>query len=176
MAGKHKGLIKQAINYLNHPAVRNRAGGGTRMSAERLRHQQVGGITYSKKDNALTATGYHHRPGGVDHPGRRIGPVGDRWDNGVYSATIEIKNPKPPPPWVPKLTTDGKSTFFPNDWSAERIDDATSEAFRTSVSKDAAKGTWKGFADGVWIEGRYDPATGNIGHGFPSGNQQTGRP
>lgn len=173
---KHKGLIKKAINYLNKAKPRDKRRGRNQMSAERLRHQQEGGITWSKKDNALTATGYHHRPGGVDHPGRRIGPAGDRWDNGVYSATIEIKNPNPPPPWVKKLTTDGKSTFFPDDWSAERIDKATSDAFKNSTTRDPVKKTWEGYSDGVWVTGRYDPATGQIGHGYPSGNQRTGRP
>jgi hypothetical protein len=32
---------------------------------------------------------------------------------------------------------------------------------------DPSKGFWAGFSDGVWIQGRYDPSTGNIGPGFP---------
>ncbi|GAB3650259.1 EndoU domain-containing protein [Glycomyces tarimensis] len=163
-------LVRAALRFLKKQ--RKRPGGRNRMSGERLDHQQRGGITYSKAHQRLTMTGYHHRPGGIDHAGRRTTDVGNRWDNGVYDGKVEIKNPSPPPPWVPKLTTDGKSTFFPDSWSAERIDNATSDAFKNSTMRDPSKGVWEGFSDGVWIQGRYDPATGNIGHGFPSGNQR----
>jgi hypothetical protein len=159
-------LIRQAMRFL----LKNKKRTGTRfqMSGKSLRHQQLGEIKVTTRRNGtqrVQGTGYHHRPGGNDYPGRRITDVTRRDPHtGVYEARVEFENPNPPPPWVPK-NNNGMGTFFPNHWSPSKVDQATSDAFRNGTRN--ADGTWYGEHDGVTIEGWYDTATGSIGHGWP---------
>ncbi|MDA1362180.1 EndoU domain-containing protein [Glycomyces luteolus] len=164
--------VKLALAFLNKYKARpNR---GNQMAGKELRHQQLGEIKTNRETRERYGSGYHHRPGGMDHDGRRTTELTDKYDNGVYSGKVEFENKSGDPPWIPKQG-EGTSAFFPDHWSAEKVDNATSQAF-DSAKKNADDGTWKGtFTDDngeiVKIEGWYDPKTGNIGHGFPSFDQ-----
>ncbi|MEV0650572.1 EndoU domain-containing protein [Phytomonospora sp. NPDC050363] len=159
--------VKLALKYLDK--FKHRPGRGDRMSGKGLRHQQHGELKTDAETGARVGRGYHSRPGGNDFDDRRTTEVTQKHPNGVYSGKVEFKNDNPPPEWVPKQG-DGTSAFFPDDWDSQKIDNATSDAFANG-KKDPVTGTWTGTHDGVKIEGWYDPATGNIGHGFPSFNQ-----
>lgn len=161
-------LIRAALNFLKKN--RKRKGGPNRMTGGSLRHQQRGEVKWDYGDGAYRGSGYHHRPGGNDYPGRRVTPTGNSHPNGVYEARPEFKNPKPPPEWVPKKNGTA-NTYFPDDWSPQKVDKATTEAFKNgtkTVDENTGRGTWEGVHDGVKIKGWYDPATGKIGHGYPA--------
>lgn len=154
----------------------NRPGSRNRMPGDRMDHQQRGELTQNTNPNSPNygqwrGTGYHSRPGGIDYPGRQIGPPTATNPNGVYSAPVEYANPNYPsqpgaPEWIPKSGNGGESTFFPDSWSARDIDKATTAAFKNGT-KDPATGLWTGEYKGVKIEGAYDPNTGHLKHGWP---------
>jgi hypothetical protein len=84
---------------------------------------------------------------------------------GVYEGYVEFKNPSPPPPWIAKRGNQGWSTFWPDDMQAWKVDKATSDAFQSAYRKQDGK--WEGMYGDIRVEGWYDRATGNIGHGWP---------
>jgi hypothetical protein len=99
----------------------------------------------------------------MDQPGRRITDITRRDPHtGVYEGRVEFFD-EATGDWVRK-NNQGLSTFFPNHWSADKVDEAIGEAYRTGSKRD---GIWSGTHDGVLIEGWYDEATDNIGHGWP---------
>ena len=100
--------------------------------------------------------------------GRRTTNKVDR-GNGVYDGKVEFKNPNPPPDWIPKSGNNARSTFFPDDWSPQKIDNATTDAFNNRHTVQGNK--WFGNSDGVEIMGYMDRNTGDIVHGFPNVNQ-----
>jgi hypothetical protein len=161
-------LIRAAIKFLKKKGKRQ--GRKDRMSGDRLRHVMRGEThrtnvgTKANPRYEHRGSGYHHRPGGQDYPNRRT-TVTNTHPNGVYEGTPEFKNPQPPPPWVPK-NGHGNSTFFPDDWSPRKVDNAITEAFKNGTV-DADKGIWTGTHDGIKIKGFYDPDTGHVKHGFP---------
>ncbi|WP_205328512.1 EndoU domain-containing protein [Glycomyces sp. YM15] len=164
--------IKLAVKFLDK--FKARPGRGSQMRGKELNHQQRGEIKTNRETGERYGSGYHHRPGGEDHAGRRTTEISETHPNGVYSGKVEFENGSPPPDYIPKQG-DGTSAFFPDHWSAEKVDSATSNAFEGST-KNPDKGTWTGsYTDDngkvVKIEGWYDPSTGNIGHGFPSFDQ-----
>ncbi|RKN48675.1 hypothetical protein D7223_09390 [Micromonospora endolithica] len=152
-------LVRAALRYLRkqdgRAAKRARA---ERMTPERLRHT-FQGETHTRK-------GYHYRPGGQDFENRRIGQVLRR-DNttGVYEAKVEFYK-DPPGQWMPKVGQ-GRSTFFPDDWTPGQVDAAVTSAFKDPATQRLPDGSWLGEANGVPIMGYYDLNTGALKHGFP---------
>ena len=70
--------------------------------------------------------GWHHRPGGVDPPNRRVIDVTDRIETGrlagTYTAVVEI-------------CVDGRcrtkpTTFFPDHWTRSRVIETINQAYR----------------------------------------------
>jgi hypothetical protein len=160
-------LIRAALDFLKKN--RKRKGGTNRMSGASLRHQQRGELKWNAREGGYRGSGYHHRPGGNDYPGRRIDAPVARHSNGVYEARPEFQNPSPPPPFVPKKNGT-VNTFFPDDWSPQKVDKATTEAFKNGRQfiDDQGVPRWEGVYDGVKIKGGWDPETGKIGHGYPA--------
>lgn len=116
------------------------------------------------------AVGFHHRPSGGDNarvvPGTEtvLGP------HGVYQAQVEIRDPITGQ-WVRK---EAPSTFFPDDWPADRVLDEIGGAFDNAMKNKKMKGNkWQGTSpSGLKIEGYLDP-DGSIPSTFPAWPQGT---
>jgi hypothetical protein len=174
-------LLRAAIRFLRKSDTQRVKRGRdiNRMEPHALRHTLEGNAVRTPYNSRRLGpgqynrrTGYHYRPGGEDMPGRRtqLPPV-RRHRSGAYEAhtEFEVPNDAPPPPtvWRPKAGNQGKSTFFPDDWTPGKIDSAVSDAFRNGTKN--ADGSWEGTGpDGLKITGYYDVATGSIKHGYPS--------
>ena len=93
--------------------------------------------------------GWHHRPGGVDRPGRRVTKVTERIGRGrlagVYRADVEIR--------LGSRTRTKQSTFFPDHWTRSRVIATIDQAYRRT------------HAQGRLAPGRQLPA--NDDRGFP---------
>lgn len=122
------------------------------------------------RPGAPKGSGYHHRPGGNDMPGRRVDTsTSTNYPNGVYTGRTEYFDPTLNPPngtWKPKAGNGGVATFFPDNWSTQRVDNAIADAYRNSSPKPGASNMWVGSADGVRIEGYY---RSNVPHGYSHG-------
>jgi hypothetical protein len=100
--------------------------------------------------------GYHHRPGGQDKPNRELKPekngeIAKPPDaNGVYGGNVEFTDPETGKK-VKKY-----STFFPDDWTPERVKEEVEKAFgdRDKVNGDKWEGT---SPSGVRIRGTVGP-------------------
>lgn len=69
--------------------------------------------------------GFHHAPGGVAPPGRRIDRVIKRFPDGSYQAEVSLWDPRRG--WVSKP---GRHSLFPDHWSAEQVIAAGLQAYR----------------------------------------------
>ncbi|WP_164465913.1 EndoU domain-containing protein [Actinoplanes teichomyceticus] len=126
------------------------------MPAERLRHTLMG-----ERDGR--ASGFHHRPNGVDPAGAKLIRVTKRDERtGVYEGQVAIANRRNGE-WHLKQ----KSTFFPDDWTPEQVDNAVDRAFREGAVKDPRTGRWQSTFRGIVLEGFYDPDTDTLRHGYP---------
>lgn len=164
-------LMRKALRYLRKNDKRGvkRAKDPNRMSPAALRHTLEGNRTTTP--DFKKRTGGHYRPGGKDFPGRRTDPPTKTHPSGAYEARTEflVPNHAPPPAevWKVKAGNGGKSTFFPDDWTPGKIDNAISDAFKNGTKN--ADGSWSGTGpDGLPIVGYWDTATGAIKHGYPS--------
>jgi hypothetical protein len=99
-------------------------------------------------------TGFHSRPGGVDPPNARVISKGSPDGAGVYEAKVRITDPNT------GVVTTKKSTFFPDEWSHDRVKFEVEGAYGSRVYGDPAKpNKWTGISpSGVRIEG-YDGPT-----------------
>jgi hypothetical protein len=170
-------LLRAALRFLRKSDTQRVKRGRdlNRMEPHALRHTLEGNAARTPYDSHRLGpghynkrTGYHYRPGGEDMPGRQTQmPPLRRHPSGAYEARTNFENPSPPPPFLPKAGNQGKSTFFPDNWTPNQIDNAVSDAFRNGTKN--ADGSWEGIGpDGLKITGYYDVATGSIKHGYPS--------
>ena len=99
-------------------------------------------------------SGFHSRPGGIDPPSARVISKGPPDSHGVYEAKVEITNPA-----TGQVKTKN-STFFPDDWTHERVKAEVEGAFDKRVYPDSAKPEkWTGTSpSGVRIDGYDNPA------------------
>ncbi|MGA3526662.1 EndoU domain-containing protein [Melissospora conviva] len=148
-------LIRAALRYLRRQDGREaKRRAPDRMTPERLRHMMEG----------ENRKGYHYRPGGEDFADRRITQVVRRDPTtGVYEAKVEFYK-DPSGQWVPKVGQ-GRSTFFPDHWTPQQVDNAVTDAFRTATK--FPDGHWESTVNGVRVMGYYDQTTGALKHGFP---------
>jgi hypothetical protein len=114
--------------------------------------------------------GFHHAPGGVAPPGRRIDEVLERYPDGTYRARVSFYDPKRG--WVRKQA---ETTMFPDTWTSEEVLAAGREAFRRRVDK--WHGQWRGHARGLRIDGygirsRRGPTTFYPGRGGREGRRE----
>lgn len=83
------------------------------------------------------ATGYHY-DGLEDTVGKIIKGTESKPNKfGVYEAKVEVNG-------VPKLTNNGKSTFFPDSWSSQQVVDAINEAFSNKNFIEGSFNTYTG--------------------------------
>ncbi|MGW3890928.1 EndoU domain-containing protein [Micromonospora chokoriensis] len=137
------------------------------MTPERLRHTLLG-----ERDGR--ASGWHHRPGGIDPPGAKLIEVTERnGRTGVYRGEVAFQNRRTGE-WRQKR---GGSTFFPDDWSPEQVDRAISRGFEApDVVKNPETGRWSSSFRGIDLEGFYDPESGKLSHGYPVLRRPGGTP
>jgi hypothetical protein len=65
---------------------------------------------------------------------------------GVYKAKVEVNG-------IPKISNGGESTFFPKDWSPQKVVDSINEAFENKQFVEGTKNKFRGLtADGLKIE------------------------
>ncbi|MGL5150113.1 MAG: EndoU domain-containing protein [Clostridium sp.] len=80
-------------------------------------------------------------------------------EKGVYTAKVEVDG-------IKKTSNGGKSSFFPKDWSAQKVVDTINEAFKEKVYKTG--NTYFGYSkDGVKIVMYIDEKTDRIISAFP---------
>ncbi|MGC1211763.1 MAG: EndoU domain-containing protein [Micromonospora sp.] len=151
-------FIRAALSHLRKQKKRARHGQRRGMTPERLRHTLIG-----ERDGR--ASGWHHRPGGIDPPGAKLLKVTRRdARTGVYHGRVAIQNRRTGE-WREKR---GGSTFFPDHWTPEEADNAVTRAYESAdVVKNPDERRWVGRHKGVRIEGFYDPDTDQLGHGYP---------
>jgi Bacterial EndoU nuclease len=87
--------------------------------------------------------------------------------HGVYKATVEASFDGRKT-WIQKTAKD--NTFFPNEWSKEKLVDEITSAFkegREKISQGSSKGLWRGRSkSGVLIQG-YTDSSGKITTAYP---------
>ncbi|MGH2930116.1 MAG: EndoU domain-containing protein, partial [Solirubrobacteraceae bacterium] len=95
---------------------------------------------------------FHHAPGGVCPPGRRIDQVVERFPDGTYRAHVSFYHPTRG--WVRKADP---HTMFPDTWSSEDVMRAGIDAYRSHGDAWLARvrnGTrWRGRHRGGEIRG-----------------------
>ncbi len=94
------------------------------------------------------ARGLHHRFLGHDMPDRRVEPI-ERHVDGTHNARVWMKDPTGE--WTPKRSV---STFFPDNWTPQRVNASIEEAFARRVDLPGGK-RWRGSSNGLTIEGSY---------------------
>ncbi|MFF5177173.1 EndoU domain-containing protein [Micromonospora sp. NPDC000316] len=127
------------------------------MTPERLRHTLLG-----ERDGR--ASGWHHRPGGIDPPGAKLHEVTARDQRtGVYHGRVSFQNRRTGE-WREKR---GGSTFFPDDWTPDQVDRAITRGFEAPDLVKDSDGRWSGTFRGIKLRGFYDTETGKLLHGYP---------
>ncbi|RYL93282.1 EndoU domain-containing protein [Sporolactobacillus sp. THM19-2] len=102
------------------------------------------------------AVGYHSESI-PDTPGRII-PGTESAPNkyGVYKAKIEVNN-------IPKTANGGESTFFPENWDAQKIVESINEAFENRQFIEGTRNTFIGeLSNGMQIQMYIDMKSGKI--------------
>lgn len=107
------------------------------------------------------AVGYHYE-GLENTPGEVIdGTRSKPNEEGVYTAKVEVDG-------VAKTSNGGKSSFFPESWSAQDVVDNINEAYSNKVFIKGTDNTYRGECDeGVEIEMYIDNNSGKIISAFP---------
>lgn len=90
--------------------------------------------------------------------------IGQPDKNGVYEAKIAIADPSNPGKYLAKSNNQGRSTMFPDSWTASRLKVEVDAAYKNRVlhpdPQKAAKGMWYGKTpSGVIVEGYTQPNT-----------------
>ncbi|SDE56280.1 EndoU domain-containing protein [Glycomyces harbinensis] len=171
MAGSvEKKFIREALDYMKKAKNPRTSGDRTgKMDDWGLEHIITGDSKLGQRRRK--GTGYHYRPGGSDMPGRRTDLTGStQYPNGVYTGKPEyFDHQSTPPKWKKKGGNGGVSTYFPDSWSPQQVDDAVAQAYKNGSINPADPGKWSGTHNGVKIEGFVDPSKPHgYTHGWPS--------
>lgn len=114
------------------------------------------------KQGNWVASGWHHRFMGQDAVDRRVSQVVRKDVNGCYAARIEMKAPDGQ--WVSKPT---ENSFFPDNWTPQYVAHTIHEAFANGHPIPNTRNRWEGFANGVSIQGSYNPTGKNWDSAWP---------
>jgi hypothetical protein len=104
-------------------------------------------------------SGFHHRFMGQNPSTARvrIDPrtgkemILERGYHGTYRARVDVQGPDGN--WYPKR---GSSTFFPDNWTPQTVDQTVSDAFRGRTPHPSDPDKWRGSANGLTVDGFYD--------------------
>ena len=130
---------------------------------------QLEHVLFGNQNRRGKFTGWHHFPSRLPNERVRIKEFGTgglvKDSNGVYKATVEASFDKGKT-WVQKTAKD--HTFFPNEWSRERVIDEIASAFKEGRDRNPLPGyDFSGRSrSGVYIAGYLDNA-GKIATAFP---------
>lgn len=107
------------------------------------------------------AVGYHYE-GFPTSKGEVIeGTKSKLNEDGIYTAKVKVDG-------VDKTSNGGKSSFFPEDWSAQDVVDRINETYESKVFVKGTDNTYRGETkDGVVIEMYIDTKTDKIISAFP---------
>ena len=134
------GLFEPAVKWLRKKIAR----GG------RYHHIFRGEVRRGPGGN-LRGSGWHHRFMGQDPPDRRVTQINRTDVNGTYHADVQMRGPGGQ--WYDKP---GGSSFFPDNWTPQRVDRTINDAFAGSSPIPGTNNRrWEGVADGIPIQGSY---------------------
>ncbi|MEV6343791.1 EndoU domain-containing protein [Actinoplanes sp. NPDC051851] len=109
-------------------------------------------------------SGFHHRFLGENPPGARVRRDANGKEliletdvTGTYRARVDTLGPDGN--WHQKK---GSSTFFPDNWTPQRVDESIEEAFRNGNPHPKEPGKWVGTANGLQIQGFYNESNPNF--------------
>ncbi|WP_103940531.1 EndoU domain-containing protein [Thermomonospora echinospora] len=124
-----------------------------RVERPNFQHVFLGNVNH----HAQRGTGFHHRYRGKNPPTARVrrDPNGHEikaqhtpW--GAYKARVDVRDENGN--WYQKQAW---SSFFPDDWTPQQVNEAIGEAFKNSSPDPANPNKWRGVYDGKPIEGFY---------------------
>ncbi|MFD0856279.1 EndoU domain-containing protein, partial [Actinomadura adrarensis] len=145
------------------PAIRWMRG---KVNSSGRHHHVFRGEVRQRTRNGQTqwvGSGYHHRFMGQDWADRRITSVVRRGSNGTYAARVQMKGPNGQ--WVDKPAD---SSFFPDNWTPQQVDRTIRDAFDNRTDVPGTDGRrWRGFADGILVEGSYKRSSRNWDSAWP---------
>ncbi|MCT2276948.1 EndoU domain-containing protein [Micromonospora chalcea] len=128
----------------------------------RMRHRRYAHIFrghVNTNANPPRGTGFHHRFMGENPPGARVRVDADgremileRHADGTYRARVDVQDDGGV--WRQKR---GSSTFFPDNWTPQRVDETIEGAFRSGGPHPDDPNKWQGRANGLLVEGFYNP-------------------
>ena len=148
------------------PRARTPAGGGDaglfepimkwlrkKIQRSRRHHHVFQGEVRRGRDGSLVGSGWHHRFMGRDPVDRRVTGVTDRDPNGTYRADVQFRGPNGT--WLDKPAG---SSFFPDNWTPQRVDRVINQAFDNhTVVPGTNNRRWRADVDGVLVEGSFHP-------------------
>ena len=133
----------------------------------RVRHPHYRHVYHGDVNlRAGRGTGFHHRFQGQNPPGARVRRNADgnemileRNVTGTYRARVDVQGPDGN--WYPKR---GASSFFPDNWTPQTVDDTIQTAFRGRGPHPDDPDKWVGSANGLDIEGFYSEHSRDFWH------------
>lgn len=158
-AKRQSGLFKQVEAWLR-----------SRMRQHRYQHVFQGQVKFYPPNNSPGASGFHHRFQGQNPPGARVRRdangnemITQQGPDGIYRARVDVQAPNGT--WIPK---NAQSTFFPDRWTPQQVDDAISNAFRNRTLDPGNSQRWYGPGpNGMMISGFVDPGSDRWKTAFP---------
>ncbi|SNS93318.1 EndoU nuclease [Asanoa hainanensis] len=140
-SGGNAGLFEPALKWMRK-----------KVQSSRRHHHVFHGEVRGSPPRGPVGSGWHHRFMGQDPPDRRVVRVTRRSVDGTYAADVEMRG-GPTGAWYPKPAG---SSFFPDNWTPQRVDRAINDAFDSGSTIPGTGGRrWRGQADGLLIEGSY---------------------
>ena len=177
------GNVASSVDNINQPMQMRGQGSGTYKTpdvvaelskipnANLFAPGQLEHVLFGNQNRRGKFTGWHHFPSRLPNERVRIKDFGTgglvKDSNGVYEATAEASFDGGKT-WVEKTAKD--HTFFPNEWSKERVVDEIASAFKEGRIKNQPNDPARYFQgrskSGVFIEGYVD-SNGQINTAYP---------
>jgi hypothetical protein len=153
--GGNSGLFRDVERWLT-----------ARLRHPRYQHRHVGHVN-PHAPGGPRGTGFHHRFGGQNPPGARVRVdpntgremILEHGYHGTYRARVDVQDAAGN--WHPKR---GSSTFFPDNWTPQTVDETVNDAFRRRDPHPTDPDKWRGSANGLTVDGFFDSS----GHGWYS--------
>ncbi|GIF78440.1 EndoU domain-containing protein [Asanoa siamensis] len=138
----HAGLFEPALRWMRK-----------KVKASGKHHHVYRGEVRSSRRTGLRGTGWHHRFMGQDPPDRKVIRITSRGIGGTYTADVAMRGGTTKNTWYIKP---GGSSFFPDNWTPQRVNRAIREAYANSTPvPNTNNRRWRGVSNGLLIEGSY---------------------